>query len=924
MTRPANPPWLAHRLLLAALPTDEREPIAGDLLEVFLRMCATRGEVRARGWYWFQALSFSGRFLVERSRERAARRREWDPEGVVPSAEAWRGGRANGAWTPIGKPLKKKQRMVRMLEAWMRDFAQAARSLGRSPGFTLVTVATLALAIGANTAIFSVIDTVLLDPLAFSEPDRLVSIRASAPGSDLPEEFGVGTEFYIQYRENASALEDLGLYGEAQTTVRADDKVERLFVSPASPSLFSTLRVTPVLGRLPADDDPEGRVVVISHWLWADWFGRDPSVLGREIEVSGGSRTIIGVMGPEFGFPQERVSLWVHDLPTEPIRPGGFGINLVGRLAPGADHETLREQLATLAQRLPERFGGSPQYRQIIERHRPIVRSLEEQLVGDIAAPLWVLLGTVGIVLLIACANVANLLIARAEGRRRDLAVRRALGAGRGGLIRSQLAEALLLSAAGGIAGVLLAKAGVPLLVRAAPESIPRLGSVGLDAAALLFTAGVVILAALASGLFPAVHFSNPGLSGGLRDSHRVGAGPDHFTRDALVVVQTAAALVLLVGSGLLLKSFLELRRVDPGYDTEDIFTFQTAPDPRGHGLADAATFAQFHYDFMDRLAAMPGVESVGLVNTLPLDEGAGATRFATELSAGDDAQQPLLRFTMVGGDYFQTMGIRLIRGQYFVRRAQPIADPGVIVSEAASEILWPGQDALGKRVGRAGDAAGFMTVIGVVEDIFLEDFRQQSPDPMIYLPMVGRTATEWGVGTPAYVVKSARAEIIAPEIREVIREIAPDAPMYRVFTMARLAARSSARLSFTMLTLAVAAGLALILGAVGLYGVLSYVVSRRTREIGIRMALGAQTHQLRRMVVAQGSRVTLIGVAIGIIAALAATRVLNTLLFGVGAMDVTTFTLMSALMLGVAVLASYIPARRASAVDPMQSLRAE
>jgi len=278
----------------------------------------------------------------------------------------------------------------------------------------------------------------------------------------------------------------------------------------------------------------------------------------------------------------------------------------------------------------------------------------------------------------------------------------------------------------------------------------------------------------------------------------------------------------------------------------------------------------------------------------------------------------------MVGGNYFGTMGIDLLSGRDFERRANPTGDPGVIVSTAAAEILWPGEQPLGKLVGRAGDPAGLMTVIGVVEDIYLEDFRKPAPDPMIYLPMVGRTATDWGVGTPAYVVKTPRADVIAPDIRELIREIAPDAPMYRMFTMAGLAARSVSRLTFTMVTLAVAAGLALVLGAVGLYGVLSYVVSRRTREIGIRMALGAQTGELRRMVVAQGGRVTLVGVAVGVVAALAATRVLNTLLFGVGAMDVATFILMSVLMLGVAILASYIPARRASAVDPMTSLRTE
>jgi predicted permease len=816
--------------------------------------------------------------------------------------------------------------MGRKLEAWARDFRHAARSLLRAPGFTIVTVGTLALAIGANTAIFSVVNTVLLDPLPFPEPDRLVSIRGTAPGSDLPDEFGVASEFFVQYRENATALEDLGLYQENQTTVRADEQVDRLFIAPVSPSLFSTLGVTPVIGRLPTEQDDEGQVIVLSHWLWMEWFGGDASVLGRPVEVSGAPRTVIGVMGPEFRFPRERTAVWVHDMVTEPITPGGFGLNLVGRLAPGADHESLTTQLAALAQRLPDRFGGSASYARIIEQHRPIVRSLEEELVGDIAGPLWVLLGTVSIVLLIACSNVANLLIARGEGRRRDIAVWRALGAARGRLIGAQMAEALLVAGVGATGGVLLAWIGVPVLVRAAPEGVPRLGEVGIDGTALLFTAGIAILAAVLSGLLPAIRSSNPALIEALRNSERVGSGPNHLTRNALVVVQTAAALVLLVGSGLLVQSFRALSRVDPGFDTEDIFTFQMAPDSEEHGLIDAPSLARFHYMFMDRLAALPGVESVGLVNTLPLDEGAGATRFTTDRTEQTAAVEPLLRMTFAGGDYFQTMGIQLLSGRYFERNAEVRSDPGVIVSRAAADVLWPGEDPLGKRLrpAEAPEIVGLMTVVGVVEDVMLSDFRQQDPDPLVYLPMVGPAPRAWGVGTPAYVVKSTRAEVIAPEIRDLVREVAPSAPMYRVFTMAGLAARSTAQLTFTMLTLAVAAGLALILGAVGLYGVLSYVVTQRTREIGIRMALGAQAREVRRMVVAQGSRVALIGVIIGVIAALFLTRVLESLLFGVAAIDPRTFVAMSALMIGVALLASYIPARRASAVNPMVALRGE
>lgn len=818
------------------------------------------------------------------------------------------------------------------VEALLTDLRHALRSLRRSPGFAAAAVLTLAVSIGANTAIFSVVNTVLLDPLAFPDPDRLIVIRASAPGSDLRGEFGAGEEFFVQYRE-AKSLADLGLFQTAQTTVRAGTQSERLFISTASPSLFSTLGVKPLIGRLPTDADKEADVVVISYWLWTTWFASAPSILGQPIEVSGRPRTVVGVMRSDFAFPQERTSLWLHDLVTEPITPGDFGLNLVARMAPAASQQSVATELAILARRLPERFGGTPAYARIMEHHVPIVRSLEEVLVGNIARPLWILLGTVGIVLLIACANVANLLLVRAESRKRDVAVRRALGAGRGALIRWQMAEAMVLAALGAAGGVLIAWIGMPVLVRLAPENIPRLSSAGLNATALVFTAGIAVLAACVSGLLPAIRFSGSTILNDLRQSTRVASGSGHFTRQALVVVQTAAALVLLVASGLLAQSFRALNHVDPGFETKDIFTFQTAPDFRSRGMTDGPTFAQFHYALLDRLAALPGVQSVGLVDTLPLDEGAEPARVVTRRSEAKGDVDPLVRLTFTGGDYFQTMGIKLLKGSYFARNATPTSDIGVIVSAAAANFLWPGEEPIGQVLRRAGSNTPWMTVQGVVEDVLLANFREM-PDPLIYLPLVGlacvqapacyQTSRSWVVGTPAYVVRTARAETIAPEIRAAIRESYPEAPMYRVFTMAGLAARSMAALSFTMLTLAIAAGVALILGAVGLYGVLSYVVSQRRREIGIRMALGAQSAAVRRLVVVQGVSVAMIGVAIGLIAAFALTRVLDSLLFGVEAIHVATFVAMSGVMAGVAVLASYGPARRASGSDPIAALRAE
>jgi len=813
--------------------------------------------------------------------------------------------------------------MHHSLATWLRDFMHAARALRRAPAFTIVTVVTLALAIGSNAAIFSVVDAVLIDPLPFPNADRLVSIRATAPGTDMPAEFGVGAEFFVQYDENADLLEDLGFFQSAQTTVRTEERTDRLFIQAVNPSFFSALGVTPVLGRLPTLEDAEGTVVVISHDLWISWFRGDPSVIGRSLEVSRAQRTVIGVMGPKFRFFDDRMAVWVHDLVTdqENLEPGHFGLGLVGRTRPGVDHADLAEQLAVLARRLPERFGGSAQYARIIEQHRPVVRSLEEQLVGDVATPLWLLLGTVAIVLLVACANVANLFFVRAETRQRDLAVRQALGGGRAVLIRTQMAEALLLAGFGGLAGALLALASIPLLVRAAPEGIPNLNAAHLNVATLLFTAGVSILAACAFGLLPSIRVSGSRLFDALKQTARTGGASSHLSRNALVSLQTASALVLLVGSGLLFRSFWTLSHVDPGFDTDNVFTFQVSP--QREEVHDGPSYARFHEGFMQRVAGLPGVESVGLTNWLPLDEGAATNRFLTERTAASGETPPPMRFTFVGGDYFGTMGISLLSGRLFEPSDHIDGLGNAIVSPAAARQLWPGEDPIGQRLAITSDTTHWQTVVGVVEDILVEDFRQEAADPMIYLPMVG-PLRQWVVGSPAYVVKSPRADALAPDIRNLMREVVPESPMYRIFTMEGLAERSMAQLSFTMLLLAIAAGLALILGAVGLYGVLSYVVSNRSREIAVRIALGAEGERVRRMVVLQGARVTLVGLLFGIVAALASTRVLDSLLFGVGALDAMTLIVMSSVMVAVALLASYVPARRASSVDPMESLRAD
>lgn len=810
-----------------------------------------------------------------------------------------------------------------MLETSIRDLRHAARSLARAPGFTLIVVATLALAIGANTAIFSVVKVALLEPLPFPHADRLVHIGGTAPGTDQPEEFGVPDELYVEYRESVPGLEDLALYGTGSSTTRAEGQVDQLFVTRATPSFFTTVGAQPQLGRLPTDDDGD-TVVVISDWLWRSWFGSNENVIGRSYYFAGGNRTVIGIMKPEFRFPDERVAFWIPmTIRAAQVTPGGFGQRVVARMAPGTERAGLVAQLDPLARRVQQRLGGPAPYVRIMERHRPVVTPLREYLVGRIATPLWILLGAVGIVFLVACANVANLFTVRAENRRRDLAVRRALGAGRGDLVRSQMAEALLLAAAGGASGALIAWAGVPLLVLAAPAAvaggfgsapIPGLAAASLDIIALLFTAGISILAAFAFGVLPAFRFSGPRL-GSLHHAERGIVGRRSLIGDALVVLQTASALVLLVGAALFMRSFWQLSNVDPGFDTEGIFTFQIAPNRPE--LNDRMSVSRFQYDFMDRLKAVPGVESAGFITMLPLDEGAGVQNITTPKIETSGAEAPLVRFAGVGGAYFQTMGIELLRGRYFDRVEEERGMPNVIISQSAASLLFPGEDPIDKQLGPAAAAnQRWYTVIGVVEDVLLDDLRRKSPEPMVYLPAVSPS--------PAYVLKSARADQLEPEVRAIIREVIPESPMYRVFTMKRLAANAMASLSFTMLMVSIAAALALVLGAVGLYGVLSYQAARRTREIGIRMALGAEAKSVRWMFVWQGAQLALRGVVVGVLAAAGLTTYIQTLLFDVQRLDVAAFTGMSAVMLAVAVLASYIPARRASRVDPMVALRTE
>jgi putative ABC transport system permease protein len=802
---------------------------------------------------------------------------------------------------------------------WITDFRHAWRGLLRTPGFLVTSIATLALAIGPVAGMFAVVNTVLLKPLPFPNADRLVVLSGTAPGSDLDERFGLGYDFYFEYKENSKLLDGIFAFGGGTSTLRTDTRVERIPMAWPTNDMYKTLGVNPMLGRLPRPEEGDG-VVTISDRLWDQWFGRDSAVLGRSYFISGEMRQVVGIMPPEFRFPSDETLLWVaSDAQLNQVQPGNLGLPLIARMKPGVTREDLARELTRLSKNLPARFGGSPNYARLIEKHKALVDPILDRIIGPTTrTSLWILLGAVSVVLLIACANVANLFMVRHEGKHRELAVRHALGAGRSQLMRLQMAEALLVAIPAGVIAVMLATVSLPLFLRAAPEGIPRLGQVGMDAWSLVVAFGLVIFTALACGFVPGMSASAPDLNR-LREGGRGSTGKRHWGRDALVAGQAALALVLLIGSALLVQSFQRLRNVDPGYETKDLYTFQFAPDqPR---LVDGPAWGQLHLDFMNRLRALPGVTDVGVVNNLPLDEGTGGGRFVTDAMT-DDGGGVILDQNFTGGDYFRAMGIGLRAGRNFTEAEAVTPNSNVIISKSAAEKLWPGGNALGQRIRRPRTTQWF-TVVGIVNDVKQDDWRDAG-EAAVYLPLTGPEPRSWAMGSPAYVVKSSRAANLTREVRELVRQVAPEAPVYREFTMEFLAKRSMLQLSFTMLTLGVVSMLALVLGAIGLYGVLSYVVAERTREIGVRMALGASASTVRRQVVSQGTKVVLFGVAVGVAAAFAATRLLGALLFDVKPVDIIVFAAMSLTMIGVGMLASYMPARRASGVDPIEALRGD
>jgi putative ABC transport system permease protein len=816
--------------------------------------------------------------------------------------------------------VKEKVREARMghqLETIWQDLRYALRMLLKNPVFTLIAVFTLALGIGANTAIFSVVNKVLLNPVPYYDPQRLVWVTEFFADRD---DYAFSPH-YIPWQAQSQVFEHLVAFDWKRLDWTGRGEPERLESCSITANLFPALGVSPEVGRAftPEEDRPDAApVVLLGHGFWQRRFGGDPAIIGNTLMLDGQSRTVIGIMPPGIRslLRQVETDVWLplaldahKELSSDVIR----SLFVIGRLKPGFTPEQARTELNLILRRLEQDTG-------LVFRTEARATLLIEELVGNLRRGLLVLFGAVGLVLLIACANVANLLMGRAAMRQKEMAIRAALGAGRGRLVRQMLTESLLLSLLGGAAGLLLAVWGVKTLVALTPNALRAIRESSVDGTVLGFTFLAALLTGLAAGLIPALQSSQIGLNEALKEGarqattlRRRGLGR---VSPALVVCEVALTLVLLIGAGLLINSYLRVLAVEPGYDPENLLTLRVPLDKAKYPSGSPQDRA-FYREVLTRVKAIPGVESVATGSGQPLTGWSGSRGLSIEGRPVPDEQVPVVQYSEVSPDYFRTMGMQLRAGRAFTEQDDDKAPPVVIINETIARRYFPGEDPIGKQilppnpltiVGVAGDVKRFGLEAEVLPEIYYP-YLQTNTDPEgIYLVL--RTA-----GDPLDLVAAVRQQIFALGVKE---------PISRVKTMEQLMAESIAPRRFQMLLFGIFAAVALALAAVGVYGVISYSVGRRTHEIGIRMALGARPLDVLLMIVRQGMALALVGVAIGLAAALAVTRVLKGLLFELSVTDPLTYTLIAASLLGVAFLACYLPARRATKVDPMTALRQE
>jgi putative ABC transport system permease protein len=794
--------------------------------------------------------------------------------------------------------------------------------LWKSPGFTVVAIFTLALGIGANSAIFSVVNTVLLRPLAFKHPETLVRVKGELKKQGVDQE-PLSYPDFVDLKAQSQALERVAAYSQTTGALTGGGEPERLRGANVSAELFPLLGVEPLVGRaFSPEEDRAGSnpVVVLSHALWQRRFGSDPRVVGQEIMLNGRSTTVLGVMPQDFNFPiqSSQRDYWMPLVPSVGERAeqrGSHYLNVIGRLKPGYTLAQAGGETVALSKRLEE------QYAETNTGFSLSVVSAHEDVVKDVKPALLVLLGAVGFVLLIACANVANLLLARAAGRAKEIAIRTALGAGRLRIVRQLLTESVLLSLVGGTLGLLIAVWGVDLLVASSPADIPRVKEMGLDMRVLVFTLLISVVTGIIFGLVPALQSSKLDLNESLKEGGRGSTEGlrRNRVRSLLVVSEVALSLVLLISAGLLIKSFMRLRDVNPGFNPDNVLAVSLSLPPAKY--ADEPKQAAFYRDVLERIKTAPGVVSAAGVFTLPLS---GSNRINTFEIVGRPAaspgEMPEGNDRVTTPDYFRVMGIPLLKGRVFTERDTADAPPVVVVNESLARRFFAGEDALGKRLIISEKYPQGNEIVGVVGDV-----RHKSLDVEGGAEFY-RSYLQFPASSMSLVVRTAAADptSIASSIRSIVQQVDKDQPLSNIQTMDQLLADSVARRRFNMLLLGIFASVALLLAAIGIFGVMNYSVTQRTHEIGIRMALGAQAGDVLKMVVGQGMALAFIGVALGLIASFIITRVMSNLLFGVSATDPVTFAGVSLLLSVIALLACYIPARRATRVEPIIALRYE
>jgi putative ABC transport system permease protein len=815
-------------------------------------------------------------------------------------------------------------------------FKHIVRRLMHVPMFTGIAVVTLAIGIGANAAIFSVIEGVLLKPLPYPRPEELVQIDHAAPGVNISNA-GMAPFLYFTYRDETRTFQDIGMWRPDTLSLTGLAEPEQVPGLDVTDAVLPLLGVRPLLGRMfsQKDDSPGSpETVILTYGYWRSKFGGDVSVIGRRILLDGRAREVIGVMPERFRFLDLKPALILPmQMNRNKVFLGNFSFSALARLKPGVTIAQANGDVARMISIALRKFPPFPGFTaKMFEEARlgPSLRPLKESLIGDIRSLLWVLMGTIGAVLLIACANVANLLLVRAEGRQQELAIRAALGAGWGQIARELLLESAALGVSGGVLGLGLAYGALHSLVALAPANLPRLDEIAIDGPVLLFTLAIALVAGVLFGLIPVIKYAGPHLGTALRAGGRTvsGSRERHRARNTLVVVQVALALVLLISSGLMMRTFQALRNVPTGFiKPEELQTLRIfIPESQ---VRDPVRVVRMEQDIMNKVAAIPGVLSIGLTSLVPMtSQGWHDPIWADDRVYGETQIPPIRTFKFVSPGLLETMGNRLVAGRDFTWTDVYDKRPVAMVSENLARELWgnPGA-AIGKRI-RERLKAPWREVIGVISDERDEGVNVKAPAIALWPMLMDDFSGDpiFMQRTLAYVIRSSRtgSRGFLNEISQAVWSVNPNLPLASVRTLQEIYDRSLARTSFTVVMLAIAGAMALLLGLAGIYGVISYSVSQRTREIGIRLALGARNKEVTRMFVGHGLGLAGIGIGCGLVAAVALTRVMSSLLFDVSPVDPPTYAAVSLGLVATAVLASYVPALRATSVDPVVALRAE